>query len=374
MPIKLEDFKQSNMLVTVLVIGLVLLLLFIPDILGVKAPLIDRAADLPQSWLSYRDGKVGRTGAGKSVLESENASNTERGSGAGDRQRRELRLAGGIGADNLNDSKSLAKLAQVRATSQQLAFALPREFGASRFTLLNLIGGIDRVTGAEARSMSTPESIKYLNGLDIAVSRALEQEQVPVEYLSVWQSNSLEGEPYSESNVTRQDKPENPANQFGFVLKRITYFRYSNQKGEYDESAPLFVDIDFVTVGKDASLIKRASLFKGKTIRRRTNLSPEMSEFSYTALPVSEQYAVEVKTRDGRQLKRGFSFAVSGSGFEHRYDPARKIYLVNIPLTKRSSVASAADATTWFGARSGNSGTSPLKSLFSNGRSQVSQF
>jgi hypothetical protein len=376
MPLKLEDFKQSNMLVTVLVIGLVLLLLFIPDLLGIKAPLINRAADLPQSWLSYRDGKIGSAGSSSESSLSEGSADGAEQPGAqrGTRIRREVRLAGKIGADNLDAAESVSKLVQVRSTSQQLAFALPREYSTSRFNLLNLIGGIDRVTGSDSHSMSPTEAIKFLNSLDLAVSRGMEQEQVPAEYLSVWRSNSLGGQPISEIEQVTGDKNDKSGNQFGFVLKRILYFRYPNQKGEYDETNPLFVDIDFVTVGKDASLIKRASLYKGKSIRRRTNLSPEMNEFSYSALPTNEQYSVEVKTRDGRQLKRGFSFATKGSNFEYRYNPSRKIYLVNVPLARRASVASAADATTWFGSNSGNPGTSPIKSLFHNTRSQASQF
>ena len=378
MALGLEDFKRSNVAVTIMVIALVFVLLFIPDILGIEAPVIDRASDFKFELPSLHGGRESSDDATESSKSSEEtatrvALKTSKAEAVGPKR---LVLKNGLSAATISSQKATLQLRELRSTSDQLARTLPARYQGTRFALLNLTGGLDRILQRDGGvAMSNKDKFHFVNKLDARVSAAMAGEGVPHDYAQVWQLVRLGGVESREE----AESPEDPqAIEDHFFVSDLRYFRRPNRDGSYDPNAPLLVDAEFTIIGDRLPAVMSVQATVGNRPLKNLSLHAAAGEktkkFYFTDLNSAMPHTFKLNYKKSTPLERRLSFRVQDDARrQFRYNRKKNYYEVRVPLSKGPRTAYR--AVPLFASSKGNATPSAgFQNFFANRFRLMSRF
>ena len=362
MALSLSDFKKGNWWITFIVIGVVLVLFFIPDLVGFNAtlPTPDKnfslelpkvaqrkteSAPVEDIRVSGRSEPVDAGGAQQAVAgqapldrvsylvdagyidhiadkrsreEAKAADEGKAAAGEGDAktqpQPREDDALDFVPREQvtwsqIQSKKSRRILEGSASRASALARDLPEDKVNARYALQNLAGGIARILGDASKSMSAKEAVYYLEHLDLEVTRAFLKDDVSRADFTSWGEVSLTpilGRSRSERFKKAARPPFDPPAQLFYVeVMRPAARRYEQ------EAPPVYVQFRGVVEGKD---VKRAKLFHDGLFVRDLVLHADAQrkdrfEFGLHQGDARGVYAVKFEDKEGNESVRQYRFA-----------------------------------------------------------------
>lgn len=155
--------------------------------------------------------------------------------------------------DTIRNPGSADVLRNAEREAMAMVKELPEKFSATRFALFNFVNAVRMVLQNGEHSMTPEDAIQYVEFARIAVTRAMERENVERAIYNRWVSLSL-GPVIDRARGFDLDnpKPFNPQ----LTLTWVSVYKPGNNYGRWVDHAPVYMSFRGYVVGRDVDRIE----------------------------------------------------------------------------------------------------------------------
>ena len=385
MALGLDSLKSSNKIITLLVFSSVLILLFIPDIVGISSPLLDRKDTFSLEMLNVKDvnsretrvhdihgrrdvpedgeavdqtaleqeeslqgiqylvnhgyidhlvrekeeevyvGDDARASIRPNVLEERDAREQE--------AREEFLPTNEVNWSQLKGKTSRRFLQKSLSQVENLYRDIDPTYEESRYALVALASGIRRVMGDLDRSLTAIEAVEFLQHLDMEVTEAMQKDNVPRADFMEWRKISLTpviGNRKADRVKQGVQRPFNPHLQ----LVYIEISAVGDSYGRFKRDAKKFAHFTLQVQGED---VKSINHYRNGVLEKSIGIRPKAGTkdtfvSSHHRVDFEGIHTFEVIDKYGSVYRKRYNFSEPSKRFTWVRAAQGNLYYKSLPV------------------------------------------